>query len=277
MAKKEPYSTQSIRRVNLSLPIVKTDSYEIYCTVPPIQSRQPSSVRPVTRQRPCIDINNSPKWSNQFAPSRLPARFKHLTGRVLVNIFVDMPPVATDSSSTAVDTISNALINSGYSGQTLRSLPLIAKHNKRQGIKDESTLSQTSSDDRLLFESVGSFEDPFMNRTKNGLWYNFYHPQFTAIKILHTRKSSKQMLASNDSYSRAPNISPFANLSQESGISSNERLYEKVEHLTKNYFPSIQQLRHSHPCPELINNRMHLHREEKRDFVPILSRPRVGR
>lgn len=278
MVKKEAFTTtRPIRRVNLSLPVVRTDSYEIYYTVPPPQTRQPSSVRPVSRQRPLIDINTHVKPNNHITTYRPPAHLKNLTGSVLVNLFVDMPSVPTDASSTAVDSISNALINSGYSGHTLRTLPSMTKYNKLQDIIDDSEQSQTSSTDRLLFESVVSFEDPFMKKTINGMWHNVHHPQFSSIKILHTRQKEKPMIPSNDFQSKFFNASSVGNLSQESIISTNDRLYEKVEHLTKNYFPSIQQLRHSHPCPELINNRMHLHREEKRDFVPILSRPRVGR
>lgn len=272
MVKKKSYSNQPIRRINLSLPVVRTDSYEIYYTVPPTQTRQPSSVRPVSRQKPLIDINTHIKSNNHIPTTRSPTRLKNLTGSLLVNLFVDMPPVPTDVSSTAVDSISNALINSGYSGHTLRTLPSLTKYNKLQSIKDDSEQSQTSSDDRLLYDSVVSFEDPFMNKTKNGMWHNTNHPQFSTIKILHKKKRP-----SNDTTLNGLKTFSVGNLSQESIFSSNERLYEKVENLTKNYFPSIQQLRHSHPCPELINNRMHLHREEKRDFVPILSRPRVGR
>jgi hypothetical protein len=277
MIKKGRYPTQPIRRVDLSLPIVKTNSYEIYYAVPPTQSRQPSGVRPVTRQKPLIEINNNTKSTNQTTIGRSPARLKHLTGSVFVNLFVDMPPVPTDSSSTVADTISNALINSGYSGETLRALPCVVKRNKRQVIKDDGERSQASSDDRLLFESIGSFEDPFLSKTKDGMWHNVHHPQLSTIKVLHTRQKPNGMFSLNDFQSRPPNILSFEYPSQESMMSTNDRLYEKVENLTRNYFPSIQQLRHSHPCPELINNRMHLHREEKRDYVPILFRPRVGR
>lgn len=277
MTRQERYSTRPIRRINLSLPIVQTPSYEIYYTVPPTQSRQSSGVRPVSRQKPLIDINNNTKSNNQTTIVRPPARIKYLTGSVLVDLCVDMPPISTDSSAAMVDTISNALINSGYSGQTLRALPLLRKHTKRRVIKDDGDRSQASSDDRLLVESVGSFGDPFMTKTKNGMWHNVHYPKFTTMKVLHNRKPSKFIYGPNDVPLIVPNTSSLGNLSQESLLSSNERLYEKVENLTKNYFPSIQQLRHGHPFPELINNRMHLHREEQRDFVPAFFRPRVGR
>jgi hypothetical protein len=277
MTKKGRYPTQPIRRIDLSLPIVKTASYEIYYAVPQAQSRQPSGVRPVTRQKPLIEINNNTKSNNQITTGRPQPRLKHITGSVFVNLFVDMPPVPTDSSSTVADTISNALINSGYSGETLRALPSIVKHNKRHGIKDDGERSQASSDDRLLFESIGSFEDPFISKTKDGMWHNVHHPQLSTIKVLHTRQKANGIFNINDFHSRPPNTTSFEYPSQESMMSSNDRLYEKVENLTRSYFPSIQQLRHSHPCPELINNRMHLHREEKRDYVPVLFRPRVGR
>jgi hypothetical protein len=279
MKKRQIYSTRSVRRINLTLPIVRTDAYEFYYTVAPAQTRQTSIVRPVSRQKPVVDIASALKLNNQTTTTnnRSSARLKHLTGPVLVNLFVNMPPIPTDTSSTVADSISNALINSGYSGQTLRDLPSIGKHNKTQSIKDDGEQSQTTSSDRVLFESVGSFEDPFTSRTRNGMWHNVHHPQLSTIKILHTRKKEKSTFDRNDSHSRILNTISLGNLSQASFISTNDRLYEKVEQLTKSYFPSIQQLRHGHPCPELIKNRMHLHREEKRDFVPALFRSRVGR
>ena len=169
------------------------------------------------------------------------------------------------------------MISSGYSGQTLRDLPSIVKHNKTQALKDDGERSQTSSSDRMLLESVSSFEEPLMNKTRSGLWSNVHHPQLSTHKVLHSRSKEKSAFSRFNSPTRNFNTPSIANLSQASIISTNDRLYEKVEQLTKSYFPSIQQLRHIHPCPELINNRMHLHREEKRDFVPILHRPRVAR
>jgi hypothetical protein len=277
MKKKEPYPTRLVRRVNLTLPIIRTDAYEIYYTVPPVRTRQPSTVRPVSRQKPVIDIASTIKSNNQTATNQSRSRMKHLTGPVLVNLFVNMPSMPTDSSSAVADSISNALINSGYSGKTLRDLPSIVKRNKTPSTKDDGDQSQTTSSDRMLLESVGSFDDPFMTRTKNGMWYNIHHPQLSTLKVLHTRKKEKSILRRNESPSRVLNTSSIGNLSQPSIISTNDHLYEKVEQLTKSYFPSIQKLRHGHPCPELINNRMHLHREEKSDFVPILFRPRIAR
>jgi hypothetical protein len=275
--KRQAYLTRPVHRVNLTLPFIRTDAYEIYYTIPPAQTRQPSTVRPVSRQKPVFDIASTIKQNNQSANNRPQARMKHLTGPVLVNLIVEMPTMPTDTSSTVADSISNALINSGYSGQTLRDIPSIVKHNKIQVIKDDGDRSQTSSSDRMLLESVGSFEEPFLTKTKSGMWANVHHPQLSTLKVLHTRSKEKSAFSRYDSPTRTLNTSSIGNLSQASIISTNDRLYEKVEQLTKSYFPSIQQLRHIHPCPELINNRMHLHREEKRDFVPVLYRPRVAR
>ena len=278
--KQQGYSRRTAHRINLSLPIVRTDAYEIYYTIPPTQTREASTVRPVTRQKPTIDVPNNLKSNNPTTKtiSRSPTRLKYLTGPVPVNLFVEMPSVPTDSSSmAAADSISNALISSGYSGETLRSLPSMAKFYKQQNLKDDGEHSQASSNDRLLFESVGSFEDPFGNSTINGMWRNIHHPQLSTIKILHARKPSKSAVRSRESHSQTFNTPIFASLSQASLLSSNDRLSEKVEQLTKNYFPTIQQLRHGHPCIEFIHNRMHLHREEKRDFVPVLFRSRAAR
>ena len=277
MKKREPYPMRSIRRVNLTLPIVRNDAYEIYYTHPPVYSRQPSTVRPVSRQKPIIDITSTVKLNNHRPASQSAARLKHLTGPLLVNLFVSMPPVPTDTSSTAVDSISNALIDSGYSGQTLRDLPSIVKHNKTPGSKDDADRSQTSSSDRMLFESVGSFEEPLMTKSKNGMWHNVHHPQLSTLKVLHARKKDKSLLTRNNSPTRVLHTASIGALSQPSFTSTNDRLYEQVEQLTKSYFPSIQQLRHGHPCPELFNSRMHLHRGEKKDFMPTHYRPRLAR
>lgn len=268
---------RSVRRVNLSLPVVKTNSYEIYYTLPPIQSRQPSGIRPVTRQKPLIDLNNIKLTNTQTTTNRLPARYRNLNGPILVNFLVDMPTPQLDSSTGVADTISNALINSGYSAYTFRCLPAIIKCNKYRGIKDGSEQSGTASDDKMIHDSLNSFEDPFINRTKNGMWHNIHHPHLTTIKALHTRKKLPNIADSNDIQSRAPYTSSLGTISQESLLTSNERIYEKVEQLTKHYFPTIQQLRHSHPSPEFINNRMHLHRDEKRDYIPTFFRPHITR
>jgi hypothetical protein len=272
--KKESNQTRPIRRINLSLPVVQTESYEIYYTVPQSQIRQASNSRPISRQKPLIDNKNINKPSNHPPKVRSPGRLKHVTAPVLVNLFVDMPPMPTDSALTMADNISNALINSGYSEQTLQAVQNMSKRTKHPNTKDDGDRSQKSSVDRLLYESLGSFEDPHISKTKKGMWQNIHHPQLTTVKVLHRRRTIKRRFAINDTYLRVPHTSSLENLSQASLASSNDYLYDKIEHLTRNYFPTIQQLRH-YPCPELIHNRMHLHREEKRDFVPVFSRSRV--
>lgn len=275
--KQQSYSNGSIRRINLSLPIVKTDSYEIYYTVPTVQTRQASTIRPVTRQKPNLDALTNIKLNNTTNASninRSSARLKHLTGPVPVNLFVNMPPMPTDSSSTAADSISNALIDSGYSKEALRGLPSMTKHYKHQNIKDDGERSQASSTEKLWLESIGTFDDPFISPSSNGMWRNIHHPQLSSMKILHARKPANRPMETHSQIMTTPT---FGSLSQSSLLSSNDRLYEKVEQLTKNYFPTIQQLRHGHPCAEFIHNRMHLHREEKRDFVPVLFRSRATR
>ena len=152
----------------------------------------------------------------------------------------------------------------------------MAKRNKHSTTKDDSDRSQMSSVDKLLYESIGSFEDPHLSKTKKGMWQNIHHPQLTTVKVLHRRRTLNRKLVINDTYLRVPHTSSLENYSQDSVVSCNDYLYEKIENLTRNYFPTIQQLRH-HPCPELITNRMHLHREEKKDFVPLLSHSRVTR
>jgi hypothetical protein len=265
MIKKEANLVRPVHRINLTLPIVRTDAYEIYCTVPPAQTQLLSNTRLLAHEKP----------NNQTTRVRSLDHLKYVTGPVVVRLFIEMPLMAIDSSSTVVGSVSNALINSGYSGQALRVIPTMAKHNKHQPDKDDSKRSRSQSDDKLLYESVESFEEPFMNKTKNGMWQNVHQPQVTKPKILHQRKTLKHDFGSGYMDLRVPNTSSLGNLSEESIISSTERLHKRVEQLTKTYFPTIQQIRQTHLCPELINNRMHLHREEQRNFVPKFSRSRV--
>jgi len=269
MTKKEGNTGRSIRRIDLSLPVVQTDSYEIFYAVPPSQN-----LRTISRQKPLVDIHK--KNINQTTRIRSPARLKHLIGPVFVDFVVDMAPLTAESISTMNDTASNRLINSGYSNKMFKSLRTINKRNKQKIIKDDGNRSQASSYDRLLYESVGSFDDYYINKTKiNNMWQNIHHPQLTSAKALHIRKTAKHGLVTNDMNIKISNTTSYDNHSQESIPSTNEQLYERIEQLTKNYFPSIQQIRHNHPYPELISNRMNLCREQKKIFMPILSRTRI--
>jgi len=265
ITKKEVPTSRPVHRIDLSLPVVQTDSYEIFYTVPPSQN-----LRIISRQKPLIDIHK--KSVNQTTRIRSPARLKHLTGPIFVNFVVDTVPLTAESISTMNDTASNRLINSSYSNRMVKNLPTTNKRNKQKFLlKDDGDQSQSSSGDRLTYESLGSFDDYSINKTKtNNLWQNMYHPQLTSTKALHIRKTTKNASVTNDMHIKA-----FDNLSQGSAASINEQLYERIEQLTKNYFPSIQQIRHTRPCPELTSNRMNLQREQKKNFMPILSRTRV--
>ena len=103
---KELNPTDEVRQIKLSLPIVQTDSYDIHCTIPSPQTRSSSTLRPVTRQRPPIDINKYiHNWNDQTTRISSLARLKCLTGPVLVNSCVNMASISTGSSSTMTDTI----------------------------------------------------------------------------------------------------------------------------------------------------------------------------
>ena len=267
MSKGEVSNFRPVRRINLSLPIVQTDSYEIYDGAPHISFRQFPNGRPLTRQKPLIDVQkktNASRSSNRAKPINAP---------VLINLVVDIPTAPTDSSSNVVDSISHALINSGYSEQTLRAVPKMFKHSKRTGLKDDTDQSQSSFGDRLVYESVESFDDLNIHKPRTTMWQNAHHPQLTSYKVFQTRRVSKRPsdpIATGLKYS--PLTNTFETRSKELLVAENEHLQARIEQLTKTHYPSIQQLRHSHPCPELLSNRMHLHREEKRDFVPLLTR-----
>ena len=273
--KKEANTACPIRRINLSLPIVQTDSYEIYDVGSPTSTRNLPNGRPNTRQRPLIDHHK--RNANLAAATRPSNRPKNWPVPVLINLIVDMPAVATDSSSTMADAISHALINTGYSENTLRAVPNMSRRARRPVAKDEHGHSRSTSGDRLLYESLDSFDDLNIHKTTNNMWQNIHHPQLSTLKVIQSKRTPNRPLGFQGLQSKAVNASSFENRSRELLVSANEHLQERIEQLTRNHFPSIQQLRHSHPCPELLTNRMHLHREEKRDFVPLLTRPRAVR
>jgi hypothetical protein len=273
--KKELNPGRSIRRIDLSLPVVQGDSYEVSYTIPPSQNQLTTNLRSISRQKPLVD--NNKKNVNQTARIRSPARLKHLIGPIFVNLLVDMASMTAESTSTMPGTVSSPLNHSNYSGRTFKGLPTVAKCNKRQPIKDDGDRSRSSSGDRLLYESLGSFDDHNLNKIKNGMWQNIHHPQLTSTKTLHTRRMSKPLFGSNEMQLKASNTTSFDNLSQESVLSVNERLYERIEQLTRNYFPTIQKIRHTRPPEEIISNRVYLHREDKQNFMLALSRTRVVR
>jgi hypothetical protein len=262
-------SRAAIHRVDLALPIVQTDSYEIFYNVPSSSSQ---NSRLASRQKPLIDTNKK-STNNQSTRIRSPARLKHLIGPIFVNLVVDMAAMTTDSSSTLGDVISMPM----NSNRIIKGLPIPNNKRNKKNFKDDGDQSQSSSSNRLRFESLGSFEDFGVNRTNNSMWQNFHHPQLTTSKALHMRRAPKQALTSSHIPGKVSSIIPFDNLSQGSAVSLNDQLYEKIEQLTKSYFPAIQQIRHTRPSPELISNRMRLHREQKRNFMPILSRTRIVR
>ena len=105
MKRSDAFPRRSVRRINLSLPVVQKSSYEIYCTGPPLETRQPSTVRPVSRQKPLFDIKNSIKIANTTPSSRLPVQLKNLTGPLLVNLVIDTPPIPNETASTVADSI----------------------------------------------------------------------------------------------------------------------------------------------------------------------------
>ncbi|CAF3663397.1 unnamed protein product [Rotaria socialis] len=272
MSKKEVDTGRSIHRVDLSLPVVQTDSYEIFYTIPPQQTSRTTLPR-----KPLVD--NHRKALDQTSRLRTSARLKQLMGPVFVKVFVDTNTMTAESISTMGDSTSNPLMNSSYSNRAPKGLPMIHKVQKQKNTKDDCNRSRSSSDDRLLYESFGSF-DTACNVHKaqsNNMWQNIHHPQLSSTKALHLRSNSKRSLASNETQLKTTNTKSFENLSHESAASTNEQLYEKIEQFTKTYFPIIQKIRHSCQCPESTNNRNNLNRERSRNFMPILSRTRVVR
>jgi hypothetical protein len=266
MIKKEINTGRSIHRIDLSLPVVQTDSYEIFYAVPSTQN--------LRHQKPLVDINK--KTRNHPSRIRSPARLKHLTGPVFINSVVDIGGMTTESSSTMNDAASNPLTNSNHSNRIFKGLPPIHKRTKQQQLKDDG--DRSSSDNRLLYESVGSFDDYYLSKTRNtNMWQNIHHPQLSSSKALHIRRTGKYAGVSNPRRMQRGHTTSLDNLSQESVASANEQLYERIEQLTKAYFPTIQQIRHMRPSPELVSNRMRLHREQRRSFMPVLSRTRVVR
>jgi hypothetical protein len=255
MTRKEIRSGRAVQRIDLSLPIVQNHSYGISCSIPSSHNLRRTLLRKLL-----VDNDNNKKPTNQ--PTKI-----HSLGPAFV---VDINTMTAETISTTTDTISNSWINSNYPNRILKTLPTLTKRNKQTNIKDDGDRSRSSSDNRLLYESFGSFDDQNKTRAKNNnMWQNIHHPQLTS-----TRRMSKRSLGSNNTQLKASTITSFDNLSQES---TNDQLYERIEQLTKTFFPTIQQIRHSHPDHDLINNRLHLHRVHERDFMPISSRKRPVR
>jgi hypothetical protein len=75
---------------------------------------------------------------------------------------------------------------------------------------------------------------------------------------------------------RVPEAFSLEHLLQESITLSRQRLNEKIEQLTRLHFPTIQQLRRGHPSSDFNSYRTYLHREEKRDFIPVFCRSRLS-
>lgn len=256
--KKAADAGRAIHRIDLTLPVVQTDSYDIFCAVPLPRTATVTNLR----SKPLLDQKKKP--SHSTARLRSPARLRHLTGPIYVNVFLDVPPTGQDSTSTLAETIAPG-------NSSLRKSQTKRQH---RPTKDDGERSQASSTDRLLYESFGSFDDQQVPKTNSTHWQNVHHPQLSSMKVLHSRRMFKHPLASPpDLPLKRPDHGSFDHLSQESMTSTNERLYDRVEQLTRHYFPVIQQLRHTRPHPDVATpNRMYLHREETTAFVPNLSR-----
>jgi hypothetical protein len=267
MTRKEIHPGRAVHRIDLSLPIVQHDLYDIKCSMPSSHNLRRTLLRKLL-----VDNDNNKKPINQPEKIHSPARLKHVLGPAFV---VDINSMTAETISTTTDTISNSWINSNYPNRILKTLPTLIKRNKQTNIKDDGDRSRSSSDNRLLYESFGSFDDQNKTRAKNNnMWQNIHHPQLTSTKALDTRRMSKRSLGSNNTQLKASTTTSFDNLSQES---TNDQLYERIEQLTKTFFPTIQQIRHSHPNHELINNRIHLHRVHERHFMPISPQKRAVR
>ncbi|CAM4807234.1 unnamed protein product [Rotaria magnacalcarata] len=283
---KKPILTRPVRQINLSLPILQTDSYEIYYSVPPLHHRQSSTKRSIVQPKTITDNNNnnnnnnntdSKKLNNPITRLRSPGRLKHLTGPLTVNLFVEMPTIPIDSSSSMVDPMSNVLNKSHHSELSLRAATTSTiKQSKGQSTRNEEARSQSSYDNRLQYESLVSFEDARAIKTKNMMLQSAYYPTLTTGKLLHTRGRSKRTVNSNAMHLRVPKSFSLENLLQESITLSRQHLNEKIEQLTRFHFPTIQQLRRGHPSSGFNSYRTYLHREEKRDFIPVFCRSRLS-
>ena len=233
---------RSLHRIDLTLPNVENDSTHLFCTIP-------SNNHLFSRTKTQIDLK-----SKSTARIRSPARLRHLMGPSQVNVFLDVP------SSTTFQSSRKSRIQSSKD-----------HHRTTTGVKDDGDRSQSSSIDRLLYESIGSFDDQYSFKTKTPSWKSIHHSQLTSTKVLHARRSTTL-----EHPGKINDQILFDNHSQESITSNNERLYDQIEQLTHSYFPTIRQIRHRRPIPELpAIHRMYLHREETNRFMPNLSRTRV--
>lgn len=271
MSRKETDPGRSVHRVDLSLPVVQTDSYEIFYNAPPQQN-----LRATVHRKPLIENNR--KNAELASRTKSAARLKQLMGPVFVNVFVDTTTMTAESISTTGDTSSNMLLNQSFSNRPFKALPTVHKTHKQKNNKDDCNRSRSSSEERLLYESLGSFDTMNLNKSRNhNMWQNIHHPQLTTSKVLHFRSISRPSFVSNDAKNKAFNSKSSDYLLQESTATVNEQLHEKIEEFTKNYFPVIQRIRHSHPSPDVVSSRNYLHHRQSQNFMPILSRTRAVR
>ena len=236
-------SAKSLHRIDLSLATSPNESCEIFYTsssshIPSIASR---------RARTLVERRKA------SAPQRIrsPARLKHFMGPISVNMYVEIPLINEPVKLNLPESFSRPMISSAYPSRK-------ARPTQQNSTKDDENRSQSSSTERILYESSMFFEDLSQSKAK------LYHLPLTAGKILHTRRSSKMSLDS-----KKTERSLADQFSQESFLAGQEkRFYDKIEHLTRQYFPSIQQLRHrTLPVKMTIP-----HREGTKNFQPILSR-----
>lgn len=279
---KKSQATHPLRRINLSLPIIQDKAYEIYNSMPEPTTRFMTTTHPKVQKRPLIDNNNN-RLNNQTTVTRSPRRFKHMNGRVLINLFVEMPVVPTDSLSTIADTISNALMKSGFSLETLQNVQAaVAEKDDYEKKKDDDDEddedkepTQPSTPDKLLCESIETVEEAQINKTKYNGWQNIHLPPLTTAKASHSQKTFKRASCSYDRPLKGISLGVLEKILQEPIVLPNDCLHNKIDKLTKNYFPAIQQLRHTYP--EANYTRTYLNHEEKRNFLPAITRQRVVR
>lgn len=279
-----------VRQINLTLPAIQTDSYEIYYTVPQLNHQPSSKKRSNVESKSIGDNKNDNKKANHLTSGMKSSI--HSNGRVTVNLLVEMPTIPIESMTSMGDTVSKPLSSLNHTGQSpkqplSKAFPMAPasslttssiQHSKSQCSKSDESRSQVSSIDKVLYESQDSFGDIRTNRAKNNPLRNTQYPKLNKMKVLHTRKMPKNGSESNSNEASLQTPRSFAveHLLHQSITLSRQHLHEKIEQLTRTYFPSIQQIRQGHPCGDITKYRAHLHREDIRDYVRVMPRSRLS-
>jgi hypothetical protein len=239
------HSRRSIRPIDLTLDKARTHVDEIHSTIN--NQHVPSKVN----------------YRYSTARIRSLSHLKHLTGPIYVNVFVDIPSTKIERQSKPLNHAENVRQNQ--------------LHRQQQSINVDHDRCQLPSIDPLLCDTLSSFGVPHSSIRSSDQWKHVYRPQLTSIKVLHARTTTPAHSLNDHKRSATSSDGAIPDSSFQPLLTSMHQCFDDhVEQITRTYFPSIQQLRHSKANSNTSNiHRMYLHREQKSSTVPVVMSTRV--